>query len=66
MPINPTKGRFTVDRSSKRFTFTNNPYTKKGNFVLLFIVQANCLFAKEALRDWLISDSQVLQVSVFF
>ena len=40
MWINATKGKFTVDRSGKRFIFTNNLYFKKEHPVLLLIL--NC------------------------
>ena len=36
MCVNPTKGRFTIDRCGKFFVFTNNLYFKKRRSVLLF------------------------------
>ena len=36
MCVNPSRGRFTIDRSGKFFVFTNNLYFKKRRSVSLF------------------------------
>ena len=36
MCVNPTRGRFTIDRRGKFFVFTNDLYFKKRRSVLLF------------------------------
>ena len=56
MCINPTKGRFTVDRNGKCFIFTNNMYAEKVLLCFPFLIVNYMLTCRPFRNFWKASE----------